>query len=93
MDIAARCDVQDYWQAADVLGNLGRRLGAVEEDLGKDPQSCGLHCCGSSFAFVEWDSLRRAGALTRRQAFLRHCQFEDLGARTRLTQRTVSRLP
>jgi hypothetical protein len=66
VDIAARCDVQDYWQAADVLGKLGSRLGAPEEDLGKDPQSCGLHCCGSSLVFAEWDDLRRVGALTRR---------------------------
>ncbi len=43
----AQSETQDYWQAADMLGNLGRRLGALREDLGKGPLSCGLHCCGS----------------------------------------------
>ena len=86
VDNTARDDTQDYWQAADMLGKLGRRLGAPQEDLGKDPQSCGLHCCGSSLVLIEWDSLRRAEALTRRQALLLHSQFENLGARTRLSQ-------
>jgi hypothetical protein len=58
VDIAAHRDTQDYWQKADMLGKLGRRLGTLYVDLGKDPQSCGLHCCGSSLVSVDWDDLR-----------------------------------
>ena len=66
VDIVAWNDTQDYWQAADMLGKLGRRLGMPQEDLGKDPQSCGLHCCGSCLDSTDWGGFQDAAALTRR---------------------------
>jgi hypothetical protein len=57
VDVTTCTDTQDYWHTADMLGKLERRLGAPQEDLGKDPQSCGLHCCGSNLVLAEWDNL------------------------------------
>lgn len=88
------CNIaQDYWHAADMLGKLGRRLGAPEGDLGKDPLSCGLHCCGPCLVFAEWTGLRRVGALMLDKPLLVHSQFEKIGARTWRRQETFRGCP
>ena len=93
VDNTARDDTQDYWQAADMLGKLGRRLGAPEGDLGKDPLSCGLHCCGPGLVFAGWSGLRRVEALTLNKPLLLHSQFEKIGARTWRRQETFRGCP